>query len=92
MAILTCVSLRPHSLTLTVLFTSTLFSLSLFDLIGQDGFGTIEVGTSINPVGSGARALGVGNAFIAIADDATRRVLESGRNNPVAKARTIGCR
>ena len=31
----------------------------------------IEIGTSINPVGSGARAMGLGNAFIAIADDAT---------------------
>jgi len=32
---------------------------------------TLEVGTSPNPVGSGARALGQGNAFIAVADDAT---------------------
>lgn len=31
----------------------------------------IEFGTSPNPVGSGARALGMGGAFIAIADDAT---------------------
>ena len=31
----------------------------------------VEIGTSINPVGSGARAMGQGNAFIAIADDAT---------------------
>ena len=30
-----------------------------------------EIGTSPNPVGSGARAMGMGNAFIAIADDAT---------------------
>ena len=30
-----------------------------------------EIGTSPNPVGSGARALGMGNAFIAMADDAT---------------------
>ena len=30
-----------------------------------------EVGTSPNPVGSGARALGMGNAFTAVADDAT---------------------
>ena len=36
----------------------------------QDNF-PIEIGTSINPVGSGARAMGLGNAFIAIADDAT---------------------
>ena len=31
----------------------------------------LEIGTSINPVGSGARAMGHGNAFIAVADDAT---------------------
>lgn len=31
----------------------------------------IEFGSSPNPVGSGARALGVGSAFIATADDAT---------------------
>jgi len=31
----------------------------------------IEIPSSINPVGSGARALGMGGAFIAIADDAT---------------------
>ena len=31
----------------------------------------LEIGSSPNPVGSGARALGFGNAFIAIADDAT---------------------
>jgi long-subunit fatty acid transport protein len=31
----------------------------------------IDIGTSPNPVGSGARALGQGNAFIAVADDAT---------------------
>ena len=30
-----------------------------------------EIGSSINPVGSGARAMGLGNAFIAVADDAT---------------------
>ena len=30
-----------------------------------------EIGTSPNPVGSGARAMGMGNAFIAVADDAT---------------------
>ncbi len=31
----------------------------------------VNVGTSFNPVGSGARAMGQGNAFIAVADDAT---------------------
>jgi long-subunit fatty acid transport protein len=32
---------------------------------------TPEIGTAPNPVGSGARAMGQGNAFIAVADDAT---------------------
>lgn len=32
---------------------------------------TLDVTSSLNPVGSGARALGMGGAFIAIADDAT---------------------
>lgn len=32
---------------------------------------TIEIPSSPNPVGSGARALGMGGAFIAVADDAT---------------------
>jgi long-subunit fatty acid transport protein len=31
----------------------------------------VEVPSSMNPVGSGARALGMGGAFIAVADDAT---------------------
>lgn len=33
--------------------------------------GQIQVNTTPNPVGSGARALGMGGAFIAVADDAT---------------------
>ncbi len=36
-----------------------------------DAIERIEVGSSFNPVGSGARALGMGGAFIGIADDAT---------------------
>ena len=35
------------------------------------GFQKIEIPSSMNPVGSGARALGMGSAFIAVADDAT---------------------
>ena len=31
----------------------------------------IEISSSLNPVGSGARATGMGGAFIAVADDAT---------------------
>lgn len=45
---------------------SLYFNLTLLNF-GQ----SIEIGTSPNPVGSGARSLGQGNAFIAVADDAT---------------------
>jgi len=41
-------------------------------LITLSGFCTeIEIPSSFNPVGSGARAIGMGGAFIAVADDAT---------------------
>ncbi len=33
--------------------------------------GEVEIPSSFNPVGSGARAIGMGGAFIAVADDAT---------------------
>jgi len=40
--------------------------------LAQDGLiPQFEMPSSINPVGSGARALGMGGAFIAVADDAT---------------------
>ena len=41
-----------------------------FNLIGPT-LQRIEIPSSFNPVGSGARALGMGGAFIAVADDAT---------------------
>ena len=47
-----------------------LSSLSLNSTADVTG-GRIEVASSFNPVGSGARALGMGGAFISIADDAT---------------------
>ena len=50
-------------------FKFTLFLMGL--VFGVAAQNTIEMGTSPNPVGSGARAMGMGNAFIAIADDAT---------------------
>ena len=37
----------------------------------DEDFPRLEIPSSFNPVGSGARALGMGGAFIAIADDAT---------------------
>lgn len=38
---------------------------------GQEELRKIEIPSSVNPVGSGARALGMGGAFIAVCDDAT---------------------
>ena len=38
---------------------------------GPDLQTTFDIPSSFNPVGSGARALGMGSAFIAVADDAT---------------------
>ncbi len=45
------------------IFSGTLYSATLFQQVG--------ISSSPNPVGSGARATGMGGAFIAIADDAT---------------------
>ncbi len=39
---------------------------------GASAYGAeVEIPSSFNPVGSGARAIGMGGAFIAVADDAT---------------------
>ena len=38
---------------------------------GQQLFQTVQINSSPNPIGSGARAQGMGGAFIAVADDAT---------------------
>ncbi len=43
----------------------------LYPVAVKAQFQTIEIPSSWNPVGSGARALGMGGAFIAVADDAT---------------------
>ncbi|HOZ48321.1 MAG TPA: outer membrane protein transport protein [Candidatus Hydrogenedentes bacterium] len=40
-------------------------------LVAPAGWGQIQINSSPNLVGSGARALGMGGAFIAVADDAT---------------------
>ncbi|MBU0734871.1 MAG: outer membrane protein transport protein, partial [Proteobacteria bacterium] len=44
---------------------------SVNSALGADFLSRIEIPSSPNPVGSGARALGMGGAFIAVADDAT---------------------
>ncbi|MCD6353392.1 MAG: hypothetical protein J7M06_04190, partial [Proteobacteria bacterium] len=54
-----------------------LFALIIFFLagaknsVGQQIFSSIKISSTLNPVGSGARAMGMGGAFIAVADDAT---------------------
>ena len=54
------------------LYTIVFIQLSITTFAQDNGFdlGSLEI-INPNPVGSGARALGQGNAFIAIADDAT---------------------
>ena len=56
--------IRLIMLSLLVLLTPTILCAST---IGQ----SVGIASSPNPVGSGARAVGMGGAFIAIADDAT---------------------
>ena len=46
-------------------------SLFFFDSACAQTFNPIRIPSRFSPVGSGARALGMGSAFIAIADDAT---------------------
>jgi len=58
--------IRGQSFFNVVVFLTTFFSTSL--LMAAPA---IEVSSSPNPVGSGARALGMGGAFIGVADDAT---------------------
>jgi len=53
------------SLCLLITFFSTQFTPAFSQT------GPIEITSSLNPVGSGARALGMGGAFMAVADDAT---------------------
>ena len=55
---------------LLLILTCLLWSYMPESALGQQ-IQRIEIPSSPNPVGSGARALGMGGAFIAIADDAT---------------------
>ena len=52
------------------LFARTLLLISML-FVSTHAVAQLEINTSPNVVGSGARALGMGGAFIAIADDAT---------------------
>jgi long-subunit fatty acid transport protein len=54
-------------------FTFALFSMFMLSLFcfTEASAQLVEISASLNPVGSGARATGMGGAFIAVADDAT---------------------
>ena len=54
-----------------ILTVVDLYLLFFISSAGAQAFVRVEIPSSPNPVGSGARALGMGGAFIAIADDAT---------------------
>ena len=67
-----------HSTSVLRLWLVILSCLCFFWMAGSGGsfaqegmLGEFEMPSSINPVGSGARALGMGGGFIAVADDAT---------------------
>lgn len=56
---------------LTLLMLPLFLVTSITDLHAYIVYQDISISSSPNPVGSGARAMGMGGAFIAIADDAT---------------------
>jgi len=55
----------------TILLLATVLVFSSSEVWAQTIFRQIGISSSPSPVGSGARALGMGGAFIAVADDAT---------------------
>jgi long-subunit fatty acid transport protein len=59
---------RPY---LVILILSALLPLPRSALLAATLFQQVGIASSPNPVGSGARAVGMGGAFIAVADDAT---------------------
>lgn len=67
MSIHNCISIFDRILIFCVLLFLIGMTSSAFGQVSQD----ISISGSANPVGSGARALGMGGAFIGVADDAT---------------------
>ena len=63
-----CLSAAPRVFILLLSFLWVFWSYAPVPAFGQT---ILEIPSSPNPVGSGARALGMGGAFIAVADDAT---------------------
>lgn len=64
---------KTHLITVSVSFLSFIFLVFMLPAPapGAGLIQRVEIPSSLNPVGSGARALGMGGAFIAVADDAT---------------------
>lgn len=60
-----------HALSLLLLLIVTIFLFPGAKTQAATIFQQVGIASSPNPVGSGARALGMGGAFIAVADDAT---------------------
>jgi len=60
---------NKNLITILMACSSIVFNYSAMAADNEEG--RIEIASSFNPVGSGARALGMGGAFISIADDAT---------------------
>jgi long-subunit fatty acid transport protein len=54
-----------------ILFMLLMVCMSVFSFAFAQPIERVEIPSSLNPVGSGARALGMGGSFIAVADDAT---------------------
>ena len=64
-------SLPAHRVFLLLLSFLLVLCIHIVDCAFAQPLQRIEIPSSPNPVGSGARALGMGGAFIAVADDAT---------------------
>jgi len=70
-------------------FISILLLIATYNVVFAQDRNRFEISSSFNPVGSGARALGQGGAFIAMADDGTApswnpgALLEAGREEIV---------
>ena len=62
---------RPFKIIVIFLFALFIPCLCICTSSAQQVFQQVQVNSSFNPVGSGARAMGMGGAFIAVADDAT---------------------
>jgi long-subunit fatty acid transport protein len=62
---------KPHPLLPVYILTLAVVLLCQAQTASAQIFSDVQISSSPNPVGSGARAQGMGGAFIAVADDAT---------------------